>query len=567
MKISKIAKQILCGLIPFAGIVAVTAAPPAKSHDAAILRNLNTFNAVVKTLEENYVDSVNTDKNFRDAIQAYLASTDPYTEYYDQKDTEKLRRLTTGEYGGIGSMIMQRNGSTYISAPLKGSPAARAGLRAGDKLLRVDTVDVSRMGSEDVTKLLKGIPGTHVNIEVLRPFAKDSVLTFDIVRGKVVEQSVPFDTLIGNTGYIRITSFMDKTAELARGVLEKFKKNPNLNGVIIDLRSNGGGLMESGIDLVSNFVPKGTEIVKTIGKNAEDEKLYKTVKKPILPDIPVAVLIDGGTASASEIVAGSLQDLDRAVLLGTRSFGKGLVQRPLPLPYNGLLKVTIAKYYLPSGRLIQAIDYSHRNPDGTVAPVPDSLTNVFHTAIGREVRDGGGLRPDSTVNWGEVNRLVYNVVTDQWAFDFATKYVAEHPQPVPPQQFVVTDEIFEQFKKSIDPERFKYDRVCEDALKQLNKLVETEGYMKPEVKEQLDKLSGMLTHNLNQDLDNNRKQLSEYIGGEIMERYGYEPYRIAYDIKDDSGVATAISLFSNPTEYYKILGKDIKGKPLKQVKK
>lgn len=514
-----------------------------KSNDAAINRNMNTFNSIVKQVELYYVDSINTDESFKAAIEAFLASTDPYTEYYSADDQEQLQKMTTGEYGGIGSYILERNGASYISQPMEGSPAALAGLKPGDHIIKVDSVDVASKKSLDVTKLLKGVPGTKVTVTVNRPYVQDSIVTVEITRGKVQEPSLMFDTLMPNgIGYLRLSSFIDKTPAETKQVFEKFKSSGNLKGVILDLRSNGGGLVESAIDLVGNFVPKGTQIVKTIGKDPAQVRTYKTPRSPMLGDTPLVVLIDGGSASASEIVAGSLQDLDRAVLLGSRSYGKGLVQNPVQLPYGGLLKVTIAKYYLPSGRLIQAIDYSHRNADGTVARVPDSLTNVFHTVHGREVRDGGGLRPDSTIEYPAVNRLVYNAVADNWVFDFANKYAAENPSISAPQDFVVTDTIYNSFKASIDPAKFKYDKACEDMVKQLRKAVETEGYMNDETKAQIDKLAELLVHNLDRDLNTNREQLSEYIGDEIVARYYYEKGKTAFGLKTDPAVNAAISI-------------------------
>lgn len=536
---------LLCGA---AG--AVTAE---KSHDSAVQRNLTTFNAIVKELEMNYVDSLRPDESFRVAIDAMLSTIDPYTEYYNSEDQEKLQKMTTGEYGGIGSYIMQRNGAAYISQPMEGAPAARAGLKAGDHIIRVDTVDVSRKGSEDVTALLRGQAGTTVDVTVARPYAADSIISVTIEREKLQEPSVPYWTVTGNTGYIRLTTFIDKSPREVREVLEKFKENPAVKNIVLDLRGNGGGLIESAVDIVGCFVPKGTEVVRTKYRDPSREKVYKTTRSPIFPDIPLAVLIDGATASASEITAGALQDLDRAVLVGSRSFGKGLVQGTQPLPYSGVLKITMAKYYIPSGRLIQALDYSHRNPDGSAARVPDSLTNVFKTLHGREVRDGGGLRPDTTVDWGTVNRLVYNVVSDNWAFDYATKFAATHPEIAPAEEFTITDEIYDDFKKSIDPERFKYDKVCEELMKQLRTTAEAEGYMNDETKAQIDTLSKLLTHNLDKDLDTHRKEIEEYLGSEIVGRYYYDKGKIAYELKTDNGLATAVGILDNPETYRKIL--------------
>ena len=525
-----------------------------QSHEAALSRNLNTFNSIVKELDMNYVDSLKPDESLKKAINALLTTIDPYTEYYDTDDQEQLQRMTTGEFGGIGSYIMQRDGKSYISGPMEGAPAARAGLKAGDHIIRVDTTDVSAMGSDAVTKLLRGQAGTTVNVTVNRPYVADSIISVAIERAKIQEQSVPYTAVKGNTGYIRITSFIDKTPQEVKTALEEFKANPAVENIVLDLRGNGGGLVESAVEVVSNFVPKGTEVFRMRYKDPSQEKIYKTTRNPIFPDIPLAVLIDGGTASASEITAGALQDLDRAVLVGSRSYGKGLVQSTRPLPYSGVLKITVGKYYIPSGRLVQALDWSHRNPDGSAARVPDSLTNVYHTSRGREVRDGGGLRPDSTVNWGTANRLVYNAVADNWIFDFANRYAAEHPTLVAAEEFEISDSLYSDFKKSIDPEKFKYDKVCEEMMKALRETVEVEGYMNDETKAQIDALAKLLTHNLDHDLDTHRREIEEYLGAEIASRYYYDRGKIGYELNRDKGFDKAVEILNDHALYNKILG-------------
>lgn len=543
-------------IAPAALILALSAlgAAPENSHDAAVSRNLNTFNALVKELELNYVDSIRTEEAFGTAIDAMLSTVDPYTEYYNSEEKKQLETMTTGEYGGIGSYIMERDGHTYISEPYEGSPAAVAGLKAGDWIIRVDTTDTRNMKSAEVTKLLRGVPGTRVAVEVQRPFAQDSILTVDIERRKLMMPSVPYYSVLPDSiGYVKLTSYIDKSPEEIKEALETFKAFPGLKGVVLDLRGNGGGLLESAVDILGYFLPKGTEVLRTKGKNKISEKIYKTRHNPILPDTPLVVLIDGGSASASEITAGALQDLDRAVLVGTRSYGKGLVQSTRPLPYDGLLKVTVAKYYVPSGRLIQALDYSRRNPDGSVARTPDSLTNLYHTRIGREVRDGGGLTPDVNVEWSKINRLVFNIVRDHWDFDFATRYVAEHPEISTAEDFVITDEIYDDFKKSIDPERLQYDKACEEMLKSLTEAAETEGYMTPEVQAQLDTLKSLLTHNLEHDLDFNRVQISSYLADEILGRYYYQRGKVIASLKNDPGLKKAAEILSDPKEYKKLL--------------
>ena len=427
-------------------------------------------------------------------------------------------------------------------------------MKSGDRIIRIDTIDLKGKRSDEVSALLKGQPGTIVKVEVIRPYSVDSVMTFDIERKKLQLPSVSYYGVTkGNTGYIKLTAFRERCADEVRMALEEFKKNPEVKNIVLDLRGNGGGLLESAVEIVGYFVPKGTEVLRTRGKDKTSEKIYKTSKKPIFPDIPLAVLIDGASASASEITAGAMQDLDRAVLIGSRSFGKGLVQSTRLLPYEGLLKVTVAKYYIPSGRLIQVLDYSHRNPDGSVARTPDSLTNVFTTAHGREVRDGGGLIPDISIDWGKANRLVYNIVRDHWAFDFATKFASEHELICSPSEFEITDEIYADFKSSIDPGKFKYDKVCEDLIRQLSETAETEGYMNDETRQHIDELALLLTHNLNKDLDTHREEISRYLSSEILNRFYYEKGVVINDLKYDVAVDSAVSILNDDVRLKKIL--------------
>lgn len=550
--------KILRGLA--LGVLATMVSLPAfigraqKSHDNGVNRNLTIFNSIVKELEMNYVDSINTDKSFKSAINAMLSEVDPYTIYYTPEEQKEFMAMTSGEYGGIGSYIMQRDGWTYISGPYEGSPSAEAGLKSGDKILRIDTLDLSGKTSDEVSSLLKGQPGTIVTVTVHRPYDTDSIKTFRIERRKLQLPSVAYYGVTrDNVGYICLTSFMDKSGDEVRAAVEELKKNPAVKGLVLDLRGNGGGILESAVEIVGMFVPKGTEVLRTRGRDKSTEKIYKTTKKPIWEDIPLAVLIDGGSASASEITAGALQDLDRAVLIGSRSFGKGLVQSTRPLPFDGMLKVTVSKYYIPSGRLIQALDYSHRNPDGSVARTPDSLTNVYKTAHGREVRDGGGLIPDIVIDWGKVNRIVYNIVRDHWSFDFATKYVAEHPQAPSAYEFEITDEIYDDFKSFIDPERFKYDKACEDYVKNLREIVEIEGYMNDSTKAHIDVLAKMLTHDLNKDLDTHRREISGYLMSDILSRYYHTKGEVIADLKDDAAVDSAALILNDPQRLHHLL--------------
>lgn len=530
------------------------------SHDMAVTRNLNTFNAMVKALDDNYVDTVRTDEAFKAAINAMLGTIDPYTEYYSAEETENLRNMTTGEYGGIGSIILVRDGITYISEPLEGSPAYRAGLRPGDKIISVDTVNTLEPKNQNVSKLLRGQAGTPVAVTVERPYPEpgtDTVRTYTVMREKVLQPSVPWYGRINNgrTGFVRLTSFIDKSPSEIREALQSFMEGTPVESVILDLRGNGGGLVESAIEILGEFLPKGTEVLQTRGRNSELMKTYRTTRKPMMPDMPLVVLIDGGSASASEITAGALQDLDRAVLVGTRSFGKGLVQGTLPLPYDGLLKVTMAKYYIPSGRLIQALDYSRRNPDGTVAYTPDSLTSVYHTKGGREVRDGGGLKPDTTVTWNAPSPLLMQLVRDNKIFDFATRYVHTHPQnPAGDDVITVTDEMYQDFTANLDTVGFDYERRGPKLLEHLREAIEEEGYINDETVAGIDRLNELLRHDLEHDLQLKRPEISQYIAEELMTRYAFEKGRVRAEIQDDPGITAALDILNDPVRYKAILG-------------
>ena len=542
-------------ILPVAALAAALVAGAAtRSPKGEIARNLDTFTSIYKVLQTSYVDSIDADKSMTTAINAMLNEIDPYTEYIPEKDQTEFMTISTGEYGGIGSYIGERNGKVYVSEPRKGAPAQRGGLKPGDVFFMIDGDTVTSLKSSEVSNRLRGQAGTKVSVTVKRPYVEDSIVSVELTREKIEIDPVPYHGVVkGDIGYIQISTFNEKTFPKTRDALEELKKNPAVKSLVLDLRGNGGGLLESAVQVVGLFVPKGTEVLRTRGKGLLNEKIYKTTNTPVDTEIPIAVLVNGGSASAAEIVTGALQDLDRAVIVGERSFGKGLVQSTRQLPYNGLLKVTIAKYYIPSGRLIQAIDYSHRNPDGTVARIPDSLTTVWHTKAGREVRDGGGITPDIKVEYPEGNRLVYNIVRDNWSFDFANRYAARHDSVAAPEDFVITDTIFNEFKAFIDPARFKYDRTCELILEQLEKASKTEGYLNDQVQAQLDTLKVMLKHDLNHDLDLNRATISEYLASEILQRYYYDRGAIIEALKHDAELDSAATVLNSPERYKGIL--------------
>ena len=548
-------------LAAFAAVISVSsvgAAPkekPAESHDEAYQRNIAVFNALTRELEESYVDSIRVDEAFKAAIHSMLSTVDPYTEYYSYDDRESLERMTTGAYGGIGSFITGRGGNTFISEPIVGSPAMKAGLKPGDRILSVDSTDVVGMTSDKTSALLKGQPGTEVKVTVSRPYVgADSIMTFTIVRERVAEPSMPWAGVVkDNIGYIRLNQFVESSPADVLKALEEFKADPEVKYLVLDLRGNGGGLVDAAVRILGYFLPKGTEVLRTRGKDSGSEKIYKTQLTPVMPDIPMAVLIDGGSASAAEITAGALQDLDRAVLIGSRSFGKGLVQGTRPLPYNGLLKVTQAKYYIPSGRLIQALDYSHRNPDGSVARVPDSLTNVYKTLHGREVRDGGGLQPDSVIEWPQVSPLLYSLVTGNHIFDYANKYVATHPAPSSVTDFSLTDEDFAEFTEGIDPKNVQYDKLCNSILDDLRTTARAEGYLTPEIQAAIDSLDRSLDHDFKGDLYAKRPRIEEILTEEIAARYEPGSGRPRRELLNDAALDKAEEIFTTPGLYEQIL--------------
>ena len=560
-----------CLAIALAAPCAMAGSDDNVNDDAAVARNLDIFNSLYKELNTFYVDTINAQKAIENAINAMLNEIDPYTEYIPAVEADEFMTMSTGEYGGIGSYLTERtvNGKkgVYISGPYEDSPAARVGLRAGDRIIVIDGDSTTGWTSDKVSKRLRGQANTHLTLTVVRPYDEDSIKTFSFNRETISVNPVPYYGVTrDNIGYIGLTTFNEKSAQQVRDAVIELKKDPRVKGIVLDLRSNGGGIVEGAIQIVGCFVPKGTQVLVMRGRDKSSERTYKTTVDPVDTEIPLAVIIDGGSASASEITAGALQDLDRAVIIGNRSFGKGLVQSTRSLPYDGMLKVTIAKYYIPSGRLIQEVDYGNRNEDGTYKKTTtDSTARVFYTAHGREVREGGGIMPDIKVEPREMKRIVYNIMRDQWDFDFATKYVAEHGKDIPnPTDFEVTDEIFNEFKAFINPEKFEYDKVCEQQLATLRKTATAEGYMNDSTVAQFDRLEAMLKHDLDHDLDLHRRDIAYLIGQEIMDRLYYQRGQVENSIKDDEYLDAAKQMFDKPGEYARIL--NLKAKPAKRKK-
>ncbi|MDR2967972.1 MAG: S41 family peptidase [Tannerellaceae bacterium] len=520
-----------------------------------ISKNLEIFNALVKETEMFYVDTVDVDKTVRRGINSMLAGLDPYTEYIPEDEMEELKLITTGEYGGMGALIRQRGAEegVIVAEPYEGKPAALAGLKAGDVFLSIDGEDVTKATSEKVSSLLKGVPNTKMKVVVQRPGEKKPI-TFDITRKQIVMDQVTYYGVRENkTGYIHLSGYTDKSGAEVKAAFEDLKKNHQIESLILDLRGNPGGVMEAAVQIVGMFVPKGKEVLSTKGKQRQWDRTYRSSTEPLDTVIPIAVLIDGGSASSSEITAGALQDMDRAVLVGQRSYGKGLVQSTRDLPFDGKLKVTISKYYIPSGRCIQQLDYTHRKADGTVAAIPDSLTNVFYTANGRPVRDGGGVRPDFEVEEKDVPTMLYYLMNDNILFDFVTDWVVKHPKIPPVEEFKLADEDFENLKAYAKEKNFTYDRQSTKALGQLKEIAEFEGYLK-EDSTIFNALEAKLTPDPERDFDRFKPEIEKLLAGEIVKRYYYHRGQMIENLKGDEVLQKAIEVLADPELYGKTLG-------------
>ena len=513
-------------------------------------KNIEIFTDLYKELDLFYVDEVNSGDLIKTAIDQMLKSLDPYTTYIPESDIEDYRFMTTGQYGGIGSMITKRGEYVFISEPYEGFPAQKAGLMAGDKIVEVNGKSAKGKSTEELSSVLKGQPNTEVTVLLERD---GELLTKTFKREKVTVKSVPYyGFLKDGIAYIKLRSFTRNCANDIKDALTDLKSQQELKGIVLDLRSNPGGLLNESIDIVNLFVEKGEEIVVTKGKIKDWEKSYKARKSPEDLETPLIVLINSNSASASEIVSGSIQDLDRGVIIGRRSYGKGLVQQTRKLSYNSQLKVTVAKYYIPSGRCIQALDYSNRNEDGSVGTVPDSLISTFYTRNGREVKDGGGVMPDIKMKNEEIADVTISIIRKRLIFDFATEFRYKNEEIVAAEDFEITDEIFDDFISFLSDKEYEYTTSTEEALDIFKEITDEEGTSEL-IEEEFTLLLEKIKSNKKNDLQNSKKELKEFLANEIVSRYYYQEGRIIERLQHDKDIEEALRLLDNLEEYQSIL--------------
>ena len=540
----------------FALLSLPVAAQSDKDHNFTVAKNLEVFNAIYKNLDLLYVDKLPADTVIGNAVDAMLESLDPYTEYYPQAKGKDLKMLMTGKYAGVGALIRysQKYKNVFIDEPYENMPAANAGLRKGDLILSIDDLSMEGKTTQFVSDHLRGDAGTTFMIKIRRP-STGKIMKLKITRGAIKMPAVPYYGLLDSgIGYINLNQFTEDCSKDFRRAFVEMKKN-GMHKLIVDLRNNGGGLESEAVNIVNLFVPKDVTIVSNHGKVKRLDRDYKTTAEPIDTVIPIVVLVNNNTASSSEITAGALQDLDRAVIMGTRTYGKGLVQTTVDLPYNGKMKLTTHKYYIPSGRCIQAVNYRH-DRGGSTEHVPDSLSKVFHTLHGREVRDGGGIKPDLEVapdTASNIQTYLMSVIdSTETVLDYIVSYVAKHPTIATPSAFELTDEDYEAFKQHVLKSGFKYDGVSEKILKELVKTAKFEGYYN-DAKPEFDAIENKLKHNVTKDLDYNRDRIMQALASTIVSIYYYQRGTIEYTLKHDKQIKAAQKLLDNPAKYKEIL--------------
>jgi carboxyl-terminal processing protease len=512
-----------------------------------IAKNLDIYHTLFRELNMFYVDEINPNDLIKTSIDDMLSSLDPYTNYISEDQIEDFRFMTTGEYAGIGALISEQNDKIVIAEPYEGFPAQKFGMKAGDIIVEVAGKETSEMNTKDVSNLLKGPANKTVTIKLQRPGAKKPY-TVDVIREKISINAVQYYGMLDdNTAYIRLSSFTANCSkEVQKAFLELKENNPK--SLVLDLRGNPGGLLMESVKIVNLFVPKGEEIVNTRGKVKQWDKTYTAMANPIDTTIKIAVLTNRGSASASEIVAGAIQDLDRGIVVGTRTFGKGLVQTTRDLSYNTKLKVTTAKYYIPSGRCIQALDYSHRNEDGSVGTIPDSLVTEFTTKKGRKVFDGGGVAPDIKIEGEKLSSLTIEMITKFLVFDFATKFSNENESIAQPEEFVISDDIYNQFSAFVKENNFDYESQSEDVYEALVKSAKREKYFGL-AEAEFEALKAKLEPNLDKDLALFKDEISELLEDEIVSRYYYQKGAIRAAIHNDKGIKKAIEAINSDAAY------------------
>lgn len=517
-----------------------------------VSKNLDIFATLFRELNIYYVDETNPGDLMKKGIDDMLSSLDPYTNYIPESEIEDYRYMTTGQYGGIGALVRQIGDYVVISEPYEGFPAQKADLRAGDRILKVNDIDVKGKKTDDISKYLKGQASTVIKLLIERegepkPFEKT------INREEIKIKSVPYSGMLTkNVGYIKLTGFTENAAGEVKEALLGLKKNPELKSLIFDLRGNPGGLLKEAIDIVNLFEDKGTEIVSTRGKVKDWDKTYKATSTAVDINIPIVVLVDRGSASASEIVSGSLQDLDRGVVIGQRSYGKGLVQQTRPLSYNAQLKVTVAKYYTPSGRCIQALDYSHRNEDGSVDKVPDSLITAFKTKNGRIVYDGGGIAPDIAVEPLKFSSILGSLATKNLVFNYATKYRSAHATIAPAKDFKLTDAEYDDFVAYLGDKEYDYTTKTEKALEDFKNDAKADKSIDL-IGADIDALKAKIAHNKKDDLVKFKAEIKQFLEEEIASRYYFQNGRLEAALKDDPELTEAFALLNDSEKYTKIL--------------
>ena len=504
------------------------------------MKHIEVYNSVLRELEINYVDTLQHDKLIKQSLDRMLYTLDPYTSFIPSSDEETLKRLRSGQYGGIGSVITLVDGKPYLSDPYYGMPAQVNGLCAGDEIVEIDGVKCEGKSISEVSDMLRGKPHTEITIKIRR-YGDAKIIKKSFLRDIIQMPTVPFYAQVEDgVGYIVVLDFIDRTAADFEKALKDLVSQHNINKLIIDLRGNGGGLVGQAVEIASLFLPRGTEIVSMKGRHNSTSTVYKTHREPLYPNMQLLFLVDGNTASSSEILSGAMQDLDRAYILGERTFGKGLVQNVRELPFDNYLKVTTAKYYLPSGRCIQAVDYANRQ-NGTTRVIPDSLTKEFRTLKGRIVRDGGGVTPDSIISEEATYNIAGYLYLKNLYFKYANQYVASHPAIAPASQFQLTDDEYNDFCKFVIQSGFTYRLESEKYLQDLKKMVKTEGY-DTKTDSLFTQLTNLLQPNVADDLTLFRNDVQEMLEMEIIKRYYYQKGTIEYSLRHDDWLKTAISI-------------------------